>query len=65
MSMGVLLFRHQKNTLLMTESKIQWEGWHQFTGMPDFTKFAMDNKDAAYNEIMWPTTDCQIIIWLN
>lgn len=49
----------------MTESKIQWEGWHQFTGMPDFTKFAMDNKDAAYNEIMWPTTDCQIIIWLN
>lgn len=49
----------------MTESKLQWEGWHQFTGMPDFLKFVKANKDTPYNMILWPTPDCPIVIWLN
>ncbi len=49
----------------MTESKLQWEGWNQFTGLPDFLKFAKANMDTTYNEIIWPNPDCPIVIWLN
>lgn len=49
----------------MTESKIHWEGWHQFTGLLDFHEFVKANKDIPYNTIIWPTLDCPIVIWLN
>jgi hypothetical protein len=49
----------------MVQPKLQWKGWHQFTGMPDFLKFVKANKDTPYNTILWLNDDCPIIAWLN
>lgn len=49
----------------MTESKLQWKGWHQFKGLPDFLIFIKANKDTPHNTILWPTPNCPIVIWLN
>lgn len=55
------LYNHQP----MTESKIQWEGWHQFTGLAAFLSFAQTNIDQPYNSIIWLTIECPIVVWLN
>lgn len=53
----------------MNKSKIQWEGWGQFDDMTDFMSFVRDNSylNVPYqiNEMLWPTTNCAIVIWLN
>lgn len=49
----------------MTESKLQWKGWHQFKNSVEFVKFAKANMNVAHNTILWPTPNCPIVIWLN
>lgn len=46
-------------------TKIQWEGWGQFNNDKEFTAFSWSNRNNPHNEILWPTTDCPIVIWLN
>lgn len=51
----------------MTESKIQWEGWGQFNGLSDFLSFVRFNEKDPFKttDLLWVTTECPIVIWLN
>lgn len=47
----------------MTKATIEWEGWDVYQ---DWNGFISDRKShQQYTMILWPTTDCPILIWLN
>lgn len=46
-------------------TKIQWEGWGQFDDIFDFLEFVKSDVNGQLYHVLWPTTDCPIVIWLN
>lgn len=53
-----------KPSIIMTKHTIQWEGWGEFKDFKDFMDFCLYSNTINYR-ILWVTTDCPIIAFLN
>lgn len=47
----------------MTTPKIEWDGWDVYQGWNDFIIHRIQHE--KHTHILWPTTNCPILIWLN